>query len=167
MSGLDTVSKLADKLAMKSAKKFADAKIPELPSGSPEKISGDKFSVGFASRDLTPDNLLHHTYWMAGYNIAKSITGYLDPLTINAMWLGTDSGKGVVLVSCDLIGLTGYDLNLVREELKDFCRITGCENITVSCTHTHAGIDTMGYWGVLPRTGKDKKYMAYLKQTIK
>lgn len=166
MSGLDTVSKLADKLALKSAKKFENEKIPDISAAAPAKITGEKFVAGFASRDITPADLLTHTYWMAGYNIAKSITGYLDPLTINAMWLGTDKGKGVVLVSCDLIGLTGYDLNLVREELKDFCRITGCENITVSCTHTHAGIDTMGYWGVLPMTGKDKVFQDTVLHTI-
>ena len=166
MSGLDTVSKLADRLALKSAKKFNDTKIPELPSGSPEKISGDKFSVGFASRDLTPDNLLHHTYWMAGYNIAKSITGYLDPLTANAMWIGAENGGGIALVSCDLIGLTGYDVNIIRDKLADFCRLTDCKNVTVSCTHTHAGIDTMGYWGVLPKTGKDKVFQDTVLNTI-
>ncbi len=165
MSGLDSISVLADKIALKSAKKYEAEKIPELAAAKPEKITGKKYIAGFASRDITPPDLLTHTYWMAGYNIAKSIKAYLDPLTVNAMWLGTDNG-GVALVSCDLIGLTGYDVNIIREKLSDFCRLTGCKNVTVSCTHTHAGIDTMGYWGVLPKTGKDKTFQEVVLNTI-
>lgn len=166
MSGLDTVSKLADKLALRSAKKFNKEQIPELPAAVPVSMRGEKFVAGFASRDITPADLLTHTYWMAGYNIAKSITGYLDPLTVNAMWLGTGDEGGIMLVSCDLIGLTGYDVNVVRDMLGDFTRLTGCKNITISCTHTHAGIDTMGYWGVLPKTGKDKVFQDTVLHTI-
>lgn len=166
MNLLDKASVLADKLAKHSAEKFAKEQIPDIPTAAPSRIGGKKFAAGFASRNITPADLLTKTYRMAGYNIAKSITGYLDPLTINAMWLGTDAERGIMLVSCDLIGLTGYDLALVREELTDFCKITGCENITVSCTHTHAGIDTMGYWGVLPKTGKDKVFQNTVLHTI-
>lgn len=165
MSGLDKVSRLADKIALKSAKKFAGEKMPDIPQAEPIKITGEKFTAGFASRNITPRDLLTHTYWMAGYNIAKSIKAFLDPLTISAMWLGTENG-GTALVSCDLIGLTGYDVQTIRESLKDFCRLTGCKNITVSCTHTHAGIDTMGYWGVLPKTGKDRVFQQTVLSTI-
>ena len=37
--------------------------------------------------------------------------------------------------------------------------LTGCRSINVVSTHSHAGIDTMGIWGPLPRSGKDPKYM--------
>jgi len=36
----------------------------------------------------------------------------------------------------------------------------------MSC-HNHAGIDTLGYWGPLPRTGRDPKYMAIVHAGIR
>ena len=159
----------ARKFALKKAEKRASGPAPDIADA--EKIvlrapQGGKFSVGFASADITPKDYEKHTYWMAGYRIAKKITGFLDPLTASAMWIGC-GGEGIILVSCDLIGITGYEVNEIRDELKEFCTLTGCRHITISCTHTHAGVDTMGYWGPLPISGKDKKYMRFLRDTIR
>ena len=168
MELLDTAAILARKLALRSARKTANGSIPVIAPAEPAKLSSGKcFHAGFACTDITPDDLLTHTYWMAGYNIAKKITGFLDPLTISAMWLDCGGDDGIILVSCDLIGLTGFEVNEIRNSLSDFCRKTGCKNITISCTHTHAGIDTMGYWGFLPKTGKDERFMQTVSNTIR
>ncbi len=166
----DTAYSAARGFAMKKAEKSAAAPVPQIAPA--EKIrmknpDSDRFNVGFASCDLTPDNLTSHPYWMAGYNIAKRITGFLDPLTANAMWIDCGDGQGMILLSCDLIGITGYELKALRESLADFCEETGCRHITLSCTHTHAGIDTMGYWGVLPKSGKDKAFMETLMRSLR
>lgn len=129
--------------------------------------NGNKFTSGFASRNITPLDLGSHTYWMAGYHIGKKVEGLLDPLTVNALWLDCGDGQGIVFLSCDIVGLTGYDIDEFRSSMKDFCDISGCRHISVSCTHTHAGVDTMGYWGPLPISGKDKKYMAFLFSRMK
>lgn len=166
----NTLYNAARSFALKKAKKNSSGQIPSIdpaPKIRMKAPSGDKFNVGFATCDITPDDVGKHTYWMAGYGIAKKITGVLDPLTASAMWLDCGDGKGIALVSCDLIGLTGYELKIIRDGLSDFCSRTGCVNITVSCTHTHAGIDTMGYWGPLPKSGKDKDYMKYIIGIIK
>lgn len=170
MKPSDALFSFARDLAMKKAAKIGRGPVPELPDG--QKITmgyreTSRFSVGFASRDITPADYKTHPYWMAGYNIAKRITGFLDPLTANAMWIDCGDGQGLVLLSCDLIGLTGYEVKELREELAPFFRKSGCRHVTLSCTHTHAGVDTMGYWGVLPKSGKDKKYMRRLKETLK
>ena len=170
MNGLNFAAAAVKKVALKTAAKTSKEKIPVFAAAKPICMKGGKkgrFSVGFSSADITPTDIKDHAYWMAGYRIAKRIEGVMDPITANAMWIDCGDGQGMVLLSCDLIGLTGYDVGEIRASLRDFCLITGCKHITISCTHTHAGVDTMGYWGVLPRTGKDKKYMAYLKQTIK
>ena len=170
MNPADALYSFAHDFAMKKAARFAGSGIPEIPDA--EKIimgRGDKqkFNVGFASCDITPENYKKHPYWMAGYNIAKRITGFLDPLTASAMWIDCDDVAGIVLVSCDLIGLTGFEIKEIRNNLSDFCKLTGCRHITISCTHTHAGVDTMGYWGVLPKSGKDKAYMLKVKKAIR
>ncbi len=169
MKPSDALYAFARDFALKKAAKLRRGPAPELPDG--RKISmgnkeNSKFSVGFATRDISPADYKTHPYWMAGYNIAKRITGFLDPITANAMWLDCGDGQGLVLLSCDLIGITGYDVNELRNALAPFFRKSGCQHVTLSCTHTHAGVDTMGYWGVLPKSGKDKKYMRRLKETL-
>ena len=164
----DALFSLARDFTLKKAKKIAREPIPKIPAA--QKITlrapdGGGFTAGFAVRDITPKNYRTHPYWMAGYGIAKRITGVLDPLTASAMWLGCGD-EGIVLVSCDLIGLTGYEVKEIRDALAPFCAESGCRHITVSCTHTHAGADTMGYWGPLPRSGKNKAYMRFIKQTV-
>ena len=156
-------------LSKRLAEKKGNAPVPQLPDGRRITLGSagtGGFRVGFASRDITPGDWKTHPYWMAGYNIAKRITGLLDPLTANAMWIDCGEEQGIVLLSLDLIGLTGYEVKDLREALSPFCEKSGCRYVSVSCTHTHAGVDTMGYWGVLPKTGKDKKYMRRLKQTL-
>lgn len=166
MKASDALFSFARSTALKKAEKRGKGPVPQLPDGEKITVEGDRFRVGFASRDITPTDYKTHPYWMAGYNIAKRITGFLDPLTANAMWIGCGDGPGIVLISCDLIGLTGYEIKELRDSLAPFCKKSGCRHITVSCTHTHAGVDTMGYWGVLPKSGKDKAYMKKLRQTL-
>ncbi len=170
MKPMDLAYLAIKKISLNSAKKVK-GKEPALPDAVPIKMKSktkdNKFNVGFASRDITPTDIKSHAYWMAGYGIAKRIQGVLDPITANAMWLDCGDGQGMVLISCDLIGLTGFEVTELRRSLKSFCMLSGCRHITVSCTHTHAGVDTMGYWGVLPKTGKDKKYMEYLMKTLR
>ena len=170
MEPLDFGYLAVKKIALTSAAKTAKLAKPIIPDAKPIKMKNaesDRFNVGFASCDITPADIESHTYWMAGYRIAKKIRGVLDPLTASAMWIDCGDGQGMMLISCDLIGLTGYEVNELRRSLTEFCCVTGCRHITVSCTHTHAGIDTMGYWGVLPKSGKDKAYMLFIKQTLK
>lgn len=164
---MDYLSEKAKKIALGRMKADAAGIKPAINPAPAVKIGDGNgcFSAGYAEKDITPANLGTHTYWMAGYNIAKKIRGKLDSLTVRAMWIDC-GGDGIVLVSCDLIGLTGYEVGLIRKSLEPFCRRTGCRHITVSCTHTHAGIDTMGYWGPLPKTGKDKAYMEFVKKSV-
>lgn len=166
-------------LAAKAALKFTSSNgrklqkkmsTPAIPKADPVYIKNDKndgFSCGFAMAEVMPADITAKKYWMAGYKMGNLVTGVYDPTTVRAMWLDCKGNEGILLVSCDIIGLTGHDVNEIRASLSDFCRESGCKYIDISCTHTHAGIDTVGYWGKLPRTGLDKAYMAKLFASIK
>ncbi len=81
---------------------------------------------------------------------------------------GDQSGRGgVVFVSIDDIGLTNYDVGIIRDLLADFKKETGCRSINIMSIHNHASIDTVGFWGPLPRSGRNKKYMEMLRQKVK
>ena len=161
---MDTLTKAAYLLAKTSASFVKVAPEEELKIRS-YSFAGKCFECGFAQTSITPPDLLKRTYWMAGYDIWKKITGILDETTASAMWLSC-GGDGIILLSCDLIGITGFDLDIIRKKLRSFSLLSGCKHIILSCTHTHGGIDTMGYWGPLPKSGKDEKYMDFLMKKL-
>lgn len=141
----------------------------ELPKTMPTVIDGTKYVCGYAVREVMPKDLKAKKYWIAGHGMGKTLDRVHDPITVSAMWYGTDENAGIIHISADIIGLTNFEVNIVRDSLKDFCAKSNCKGITISCTHTHGGFDTVGYWGQLYRlqTGKDKEYMDLLLRSLK
>lgn len=160
----DIASKAALKIAVSKGKKISrKSSASEIPDSVPVRIgneTGSSFRAGFAVRTVLPGDITCAKYYMAGYRTNNVITGVHDPQTVSALWLDCGSDEGIVLVSCDAVGLTGHDVNVIRESLSDFCSSSGCRLVSISCTHTHAGIDTVGYWGPLPFTGRSKKFQS-------
>ena len=172
MSALGTVGKmLQNSLSRGGAKRTKKNPAPELEKGTFDYISepkSDYFSVGFAKTDVMPDDMDKTTYYVAGYKINNPAKGALDPMTASAIWIDDQSGRGgVVFVSIDDIGLTNYDVGIIRDLLADFKKETGCRSINIMSIHNHASIDTVGFWGPLPRSGRNKKYMEMLRQKVK
>ena len=172
MSALGTVGKmLQNSLSRGGAKRTKKNPAPELEKGTFDYISepkSDYFSVGFAKTDVMPDDMDKTTYYVAGYKINNPAKGALDPMTASAIWIDDQSGRGgVIFVSIDDIGLTNYDVGIIRDLLADFKKETGCRSINIMSIHNHASIDTVGFWGPLPRSGRNKKYMEMLRQKVK
>ncbi len=168
MNIADFAASAVKKIAVGHGKKLAKkGDAPEIKSAEPVYLidSSDIFKVGFSMKEVMPDDITSKKYWLAGYRTGNLIKGVLDPLTVRAMWIGCGDG-GIILVSADLIGLTGYETKLIRDRLASFSKETNCKLISVSCTHTHASIDTVGYWGKLPKTGKDKEYMEQVISSV-
>ncbi len=167
------------KLAASAVKKIASNKgnklkkkgpAPELEKVMPTTIKNNKdskYDVGFASREMMPDDFGKKKYYIAGHRMAQDMTGIHDNLTASAMWLGVGDEGGIIIVTADIIGLTNTEVTLIRESLADFCAKTKCKAINICCTHQHAGFDTVGYWGRLPFTGKVDTYMNKIFKTIK
>ncbi len=125
--------------------------------------TGTHWTIGFDKQETVPDDILSKTYYVAGYSIDKPATGILDPQYVRAVWMDDNSGRGgVAFVAVDCIGLTRADVVHIRESLKDFQKTSGCRAIHIFCTHTHAGIDTLGIWGPLLSSGKDEAFMNML-----
>jgi len=149
------------------SRKFAPPDLrPAVWDCVPEAVS-DHFTVGAAMEDLTPPDLLTHKYYMAGYGIWKPIQGVLNPVYATAVWIDDNAGHGgILLVSVDCVGMLNNDVALIRERLAPFCERTGCRAVNIMATHCHASIDTMGFWGPLPKTGRDKRFFALLFDKI-
>ena len=173
MNIADIASSVLDKFAKHYGKKTLrkQGTAPELPKVQPTVMKnpngGKKFNSGFAKLEVMPSYTSSNKYSIAGHGMKHWIEGVHDPITVSAMWLDCMDGKGIVTVSADCIGLTGYEVEQIRNSLSDFCKESGCVSINICCTHNHAGYDTVGYWGNLPKTGKDPEYMKKLMDSIK
>lgn len=128
-----------------------------------ESPKSDYFTAGFGKAVMLPDDIKTKTYYIAGYSENNPAKGVIDPQYAHALWLDDNSGKGGHLfISLDIVGLLKKDVDHLKRALHDFTVSTNCRSITVMSTHNHAGIDTMGIWGKLPRTGKSRKFMTLM-----
>lgn len=153
-------------IAKKSGKKLKrKVSAPPIADHVAKTFSGNKYKVGFSKCEVMPDDLDTQTYWIAGHAMAKKIEGVHDPITVSAMWIGCDDNGAILMVSADCIGLTRVEVAKIRDMLSPLTK-KGCKSINICCTHNHAGFDTVGYWGKLPKTGKNENYMNKLFDSI-
>lgn len=149
------------------AKRVQAPEIPKAAFHHTAKARGKTFKVGFGKESIMPVDISKKKYYIAGYGMYKPATGILDTLYAHAVWIDDNSGKGgIVLVSLDAVGMLKTDVDIIKKYLKPFCAKTGCRNINFVCTHDHAGIDTMGIWGAVPRTGRTKEFMELVRDSI-
>lgn len=99
--------------------------------------------------------------------------GVLTDVFVHAVWIDVGSDEGIVWLSGDIVGLTNIEVNEIRRRIKAEPELSKCVGINFSCTHSHSGIDTVGYWGKanalkIPSDGKDEAYMEKLfSQSVK
>lgn len=167
MSIADIAAAAVKKVSVRNAKKLKrKIKTPPLSEHIIKHTSGKRYIAGFASCEIMPDDMDKTVYWIAGHGPGKKIEGVHDPITANAMWLECDNNGGIIFVSIDCIGLTRVEVAKIRDMLSVFYKKTKCLSINICCTHNHAGFDTVGYWGKLPKTGKNEAYMNKLMNSV-
>ena len=97
----DLAASAVKKITKGKGKRLAKKGYPEdLPKAQPVKISNktdDKFDVGFAMKETMPDDFESKTYYIAGHKMAQKMTGFHDPITISAMWIGCGDEGGVMM----------------------------------------------------------------------
>ncbi len=127
-----------------------------------DEAVSEKWSVGYAENELTPDDYDEEKYFLGGYLKfpAQEATGVIDELWVKAAVLDDNSGRGAVAFAwIDAVGLMNNDVKLIREKLADIIGADGIASVNVGVTHTHTAVDTQGLWGTIPETGKNEKYM--------
>lgn len=171
MDIMDLASKAVNSIAKNYGKKVAKKKdAPPIPKVQPTVIKGDGYNVGFSRAEIMPDLTSGKTYWIAGHGSGHKMEGVLTPVYASAVWIDCGAEGGVLWIGADIVGLTGVEVSVVRDMLSDFAKETNCKCINISCTHSHSGIDTVGYWGKpflsIPSDGKDPEYMSMLMNTM-
>ncbi len=143
---------------------------PVIPAEKPVVISGSEYRAGFSTAEIMPDLTKGKTYWIAGHGSGHKMEGVLSPVYISAVWLDCGNDEGMLWLGADIVGMTRIEVNKIRSMILNCGEIKGCKCINFSCTHSHSGIDTLGYWGKpnlvnIPSDGKDPEYMEMLMNT--
>jgi len=154
------------RFAKGSAKYAGRRPSKELPRAAYDRmdspVSG-RWTLGFAKADIMPGDIPRHKYYVAGYRAWNPAVGVLDPMTCSAVWIDDNTGRGgIFMVTIDNVGMSSYDSDAIVAEMRHELDMIHCRHVFICSTHNHAGIDTLGYWGPLPLTGRDPKYMRIL-----
>ena len=98
-----------------------------------------ELAAGYGEKVITPRLGADLTGY--GYYLDRKAESVLDDLKVRALFLRTEA-VGVVLVSCDLIGLAVEFSDAIRKEVASDQGLAP-ENILLGCTHTHSGPATV------------------------
>ncbi len=97
--------------------------------------------------------------WMAGFGNARGARSIHDPQWARAIALRQNQTT-IVLVSVDLIGWFGSEMDLVREMVAMDPAGRDIDFVSFSATHVHEARDSIGLWGVTELdSGIDPAYM--------
>ena len=168
MDVMDLASSLIRKVTKNYGKKIKRKGVaPEIPAAFPTEIKGKTFRVGFAREEIMPDLSLDRTWYIAGHGSGHKMEGVLSPVYVHAVWIDCGNNEGIFWFSADIVGLTNAEHEIIRQHVYRSDKIHGCKGIIFSCTHSHSGIDTVGYWGKpnavsIPSDGKVPEYMELL-----
>lgn len=170
----DIAAKGAHAIACSYGKKvLKKGKAPVILASKTSVAEGDGYRLGFARYDINPEEFGKKTYWIAGHGSGHAMEGQLTDVFVHAVWIDVGTDEGIVWLSGDIVGLTNIEVNEIRRRIKAEPEFSKCIGINFSCTHSHSGIDTVGYWGKanalsIPSNGKDEAYMEKLfSQSVK
>jgi len=172
MDIMDIASKAVRKVSSSYGKKVQKTVVKQdITRNSAVTISGGAFRLGFSRDTIMPDQLSGKTYYIAGHGSGHKMEGVKTPVYIHAVWLDCGNDEGIIWLSADIVGLTNIEVNIIRNRVKSSKIIKGCKSVNFSCTHSHSGVDTVGYWGKpflsIPSDGKDPDYMEMLFEKAK
>ncbi len=172
MDPLDIVSKGIVKITTNYGKKIQKKMgktAPAIPEAKPFTIEGNNYRLGFSREKIMPDLTKGKTYYIAGHGSGHVMDGVISDVYMHAVWLDCGGDEGILWLSADCVGLTNTEDNKIREMILASDKIKGCKSINITCTHSHSGIDTIGYWGKpflsIPSDGKDPEYMQLIFDT--
>jgi hypothetical protein len=121
--------------------------------------SGSPIEVGYGEQIITPPMGIDLSGY--GFYLNRRAESVLDDLKARALFLrkGTDH---LVIISCDLIGVSVEYADSVRRNIASSLLIPTCQ-VMFACTHTHSGPATMSALGL---GNMDRAYMTRLSQRI-
>ena len=128
-----------------------------LDCGCDQLCPGDE---GYLESDEGEGDGLFEAIWLAGYNSGRPANFVHDDIWARTI-LFSKGDVDIAVVSVDLVGFFGSDVEILRERLSS--QLPELDHLIVSSTHVHSGPDVLGQWGRVPgTTGRNDRYQEEL-----
>lgn len=108
---------------------------------------GNKWSLGYASRTLVPEDIDCGKYNLGRDLMNKYAEGVYDDMRIRVIAVDDGSGEGIaVLGAIDALGVTSTDTRSIRKLVLAHFEALGIDvaSINIMATHSHSALDTQG-----------------------
>jgi hypothetical protein len=126
-----------------------------LPSRGAEM---DGFKVGASQIDISTRDVMamggYGTYFLKTPRLNQA--GVHDPLLASAVAFESVSGQKAAVVVLDVVGLSAAQISRIEQAARQ--AVDPRLSLIISATHTHHSPDTLGLWGSLPKSGRNKRY---------
>lgn len=112
-----------------------------------EADEGNRWSLGYASRSLVPEDIDSGEYFLGRDLMNKYAEGVYDDMRIRVTAIDDGSGEGLaVFGAIDCLGVTSTDVRTIRKIVLAYFEDTGIEiaSINIMATHSHSALDTQG-----------------------
>ena len=112
-----------------------------------EAGSDNKWSLGYASKSLIPDDLTEQKYYIGRDLTERIAAGVYDDMRIRSVAMDDNSGNGLVIfASVDTLGVTNADVISIRQGVLAWAAENNVDiaTINISATHSHSALDTQG-----------------------
>lgn len=112
-----------------------------------EAEAGNKWSLGYASRTLVPEDIDCGQYNLGRDLMNKYAEGVYDDMRIRVSAIDDNSGNGIVVFGAiDSLGVTSTDIRAIRKLVLSHFENTDVEiaSINIMATHSHSALDTQG-----------------------
>ncbi len=112
-----------------------------------EAAEGAKWSLGYASRSIIPDDFEAGKYYIGRDLTVRKANAVYDDQRIRVAAIDDKSGEGVVVVgSVDTLGVTSADVRTIRKAVIEYCTENNIKvaSINITATHSHSALDTQG-----------------------
>lgn len=112
-----------------------------------EAGAGNKWSLGYASASLVPDDLTEQKYYIGRDLTERIAQGVYDDMRIRSVAMDDNSGNGIVVYAAvDTLGVTNADTIAIRKGVQAWAETKGINiaTINITATHSHSALDTQG-----------------------
>ncbi|MBE6812919.1 MAG: hypothetical protein E7523_08555 [Ruminococcaceae bacterium] len=112
-----------------------------------EAGENNKWSLGYASASLVPDDLTEQKYYIGRDLTERIAQGVYDDMRIRSVAMDDNSGNGIVIYAAvDTLGVTNADTISIRKGVLAWAEENGIDvaNINITATHSHSALDTQG-----------------------
>lgn len=145
-----------------------------------EAADGAYWSVGYANASILTGNEMDGKHFVGGSLSFsdKTVSSVMDDLKVRVIAMSDNSGRGtVVFAVIDAYGLANPQVNIIREQMADYCKANDIVSLNISVMHQHSAVDTLGMNGSIIKAlgnffreddvnGLNDEYMANLRTVL-